>query len=1519
MQKRILKVAILAALAVILVLSFAGVALADQTWSDLPDTVTAKYGITDNQVASISDGYPGGLWKPLQNVTRGQFIKMLVLNFGIAQASPATPSFTDVPKDNLYYPFVEGAKAAQVTNGFSGAVFKPGDNITRDQALAMIVRYVAMKNGYTLATMYTAGEITALLAGFGDSASVSSALKTEMAFAIDFGITLGNSVGNLDPQGKLTRIQGAAMLIRAKLMVPVAPVVPTKIEMVSADKAENLIGVAHQVTFKVTQAGGAAAPGVLVDFDTMFADVFYVGNISPQAAMTDANGEVTVNLISAEPGTERVSAAVNGLAAIYTTKYWLALDEVYTVGEYDYEDGAYLAENNAGDAHDWAVRVIVIGPGPRSTSQQDWYNWISTAPFDPTNIKAADGIDGPDDDAWYGDELDMLDIDYVPRTMAGINVEWSIVNVVDDNPSTTTKDETVPSVGDITAVDGVNITPAQTAVGHTDADGLSTITIESEETGQTRTEAVATYVGNPYPKLLFNHGTFDSDSGETQHMIDWDDQPTGDAVQLKTWIPHIIGGDTDGPITPLYAVNNTGEVETYTLDLADVFGNPIPGYTVEWWIQGVGEFKTDGTTWSGIGEQNKDVDLTDADGQASAMVKSLVPGQTIIHLKVMDKYGLPYKEWNVVKQWYSIDDVSLGYIDEDDDFVDYAENVVNTSHTWTAMVSGAKYVYTIYDLNGNGLRDDVVLIGNRADMKAVAGHYANFDGSIGAAKDAGDDVAVGIPFMPDDAVTPVWYVRFADIIMADNEFWVDMIGHVYATVGTEERVVVDDDIREVWAGLAGKGVNFFTNIGGDPTAPYTDGTPWTTITSNTSLPPAVAAPALVQRVGSITGFAAPWVNKTVGGVVYDYDAVTDDMGLATVTINSTVKGYQYVWAVVDYPENPQDGNAALPLSWHELRYDLATKLWTPDTSTPGIRVFANDAAPFAEGANWTNPVLSWAGYTSVLDLVTIAAPLAGTQATGFTATAAGGATGPITALSAVASGTGYTASDVGRAVTIAAPTSTQAVATTGAPGALGVLVQGNLTITNAGSGYSTAPLVTIVPNGPFTTQATATATVANGLVTAITYVNVGSGYTVAPTIQIGAPNPVTATATILTVTTNQVAALNLVTPGSGYTNATYAVTIPMPLKTTATATATVLGGVIQTVNMTNNGVGYITAPAVTFGGGFGATATANLSGTTVGSVTVNTGGTGYGVGLQASGTADDANPNYEVIAVQVFDQYGNALPDYFVTWEILGQGTTTPGTEDTYHPYAHFMDSAGPQGDPVKNPAHDDPDTDTDPGIVATSVAGTGDRQPHVDSNPIWDNGAAPVGDADDDWGWGWTLDGQINYTLDLASAAHITLVLDETAGDLEYDHITNIINVKVYTPTGALLEDFEVTKEWSLDAPVLTTINLSVGETATGPWVTALTSNVSPVYYRAQLLDQYGDPWTSNVNVLIRTSGPFDDTVAGAAIAAPNASGISIAAFPTTWDTGLHTMTVYYDTINTNGQLTAGELTSNSATVNVQ
>ena len=125
---------------------------------------------------------------------------------------------------------------------------------------------------------------------------------------------------------------------------------------------------------------------------------------------------------------------------------------------------------------------------------------------------------------------------------------------------------------------------------------------------------------------------------------------------------------------------------------------------------------------------------------------------------------------------------------------------------------------------------------------------------------------------------------------------------------------------------------------------------------------------------------------------------------------------------------------------------------------------------------------------------------------------------------------------------------------------------------------------------------------------------------------------------------------------------------------------------------------------------------------------------------------DDTNLNREILAVAMFDKFGNAIAGYRVEFEIMYQGETDEGTIDTYHPYAHFSDVA-----------HDETEVVDEPGMAKwkhTGLAGIYDRGKFVDTNLIWDDPDEPYGDADDDKAIGYTLDGAINFDYDLDCAA---------------------------------------------------------------------------------------------------------------------------------------------------------------------
>ena len=156
---------------------------------------------------------------------------------------------------------------------------------------------------------------------------------------------------------------------------------------------------------------------------------------------------------------------------------------------------------------------------------------------------------------------------------------------------------------------------------------------------------------------------------------------------------------------------------------------------------------------------------------------------------------------------------------------------------------------------------------------------------------------------------------------------------------------------------------------------------------------------------------------------------------------------------------------------------------------------------------------------------------------------------------------------------------------------------GVIGLSNVGSGYTSAPAVTIgAPNDPNGVQANATATIANGVITSITLTEAGSGYTSSPTVTItgGGGSNGAAKAGVLSFATGTVTVL-VTNGGTGYTNSSNTVvTITGGGGSNAAGTAILSGGQITQVVMTNPGSGYTNSAnlTVTITGGGGSNATA---------------------------------------------------------------------------------------------------------------------------------------------------------------------------------------------------------------------------------------------------------------------------------------------------------------------------------------
>jgi hypothetical protein len=207
------------------------------TYTDMASTHWGYNYIRFLSARGIMSGYGGtdaGKVKPDGNVTRAEFIKMLVCALGLYNAN-ANTTYTDVTGNAAWAAsYIGSAQSAGIVKD-SGTSFRPTEAITREE-MALYAYRAASAAGITLSKSTAA--IT-----FNDASQIST---TEMATAItamqQAGIisgeaTNGVATGNFNPSGVTTR--AAAAKIISMLMAPDAI---TAASQVSVSAQTNSVG-----------------------------------------------------------------------------------------------------------------------------------------------------------------------------------------------------------------------------------------------------------------------------------------------------------------------------------------------------------------------------------------------------------------------------------------------------------------------------------------------------------------------------------------------------------------------------------------------------------------------------------------------------------------------------------------------------------------------------------------------------------------------------------------------------------------------------------------------------------------------------------------------------------------------------------------------------------------------------------------------------------------------------------------------------------------------------------------------------------------------------------------------------------------------------------------------------------------------------------------------------------------------------------------------------------------------------
>ncbi|THF76233.1 S-layer homology domain-containing protein [Cohnella fermenti] len=168
----------------------------------------AKEAVNDMGSRLIVTGVEDGLFYPNRDITRAEFAAILVRALGLKSESGQT-SFTDVNASAWYNDSVLTLSAYGLINGFEDGTFRPGDKITREQAIAIIAKAMETTG---LKERILSGNADSLLRPFADSDQVSTWAISGFADCLQAGVISGRNDNTLAPQASITRAEAAVLV-----------------------------------------------------------------------------------------------------------------------------------------------------------------------------------------------------------------------------------------------------------------------------------------------------------------------------------------------------------------------------------------------------------------------------------------------------------------------------------------------------------------------------------------------------------------------------------------------------------------------------------------------------------------------------------------------------------------------------------------------------------------------------------------------------------------------------------------------------------------------------------------------------------------------------------------------------------------------------------------------------------------------------------------------------------------------------------------------------------------------------------------------------------------------------------------------------------------------------------------------------------------------------------------------------------------------------------------------------------
>ncbi|MPM21876.1 hypothetical protein SDC9_68326 [bioreactor metagenome] len=170
--------------------------VAANAWYYKPVSFVAARGITL--------GIGGGLFGPDRQITRGEFIVMLMRAYGIEPDSAPIDNFADAGSD-YYTNYLAAAKRLGITKGIGDNLYAPASYISRQDIFTLLYRALDVLGELPAKTK------TVDLSTFSDYGSISDYALTAVKTFVEAGVVSGSD-GKLSPTSLSTRAQMAQVL-----------------------------------------------------------------------------------------------------------------------------------------------------------------------------------------------------------------------------------------------------------------------------------------------------------------------------------------------------------------------------------------------------------------------------------------------------------------------------------------------------------------------------------------------------------------------------------------------------------------------------------------------------------------------------------------------------------------------------------------------------------------------------------------------------------------------------------------------------------------------------------------------------------------------------------------------------------------------------------------------------------------------------------------------------------------------------------------------------------------------------------------------------------------------------------------------------------------------------------------------------------------------------------------------------------------------------------------------------------